>query len=263
MTPTASSSLEKKAEPAATAPTSGSDGPLATLPPLQPINAAPFPDGATHEQTCAAIKDRDQKDVWLRFGHMLPMYTTGSLFVVQGGEPEMAKIEQFVRHEYAPNLYRADMRQCEGKILLWLGDMLDEDRQDLRGLTHGGRHFAESMRRHLGLTVIEEIYVHQSREHTRLSDYCKESATACDQLVRLDRTNNGEGLCSWAIYAADRLLPELPYKDKLSACRKLPPEALACACFADPDPNRQYTEFLECARRIAKALQLQRPANAP
>lgn len=231
MTPTASSSLEKKAEPAATAPTSGSDGPLATLPPLQPINAAPFPDGATQEQTCAAIKDRDQKDVWLRFGHMLPMYTTGSLFVVQGGEPEMAKIEQFVRHEYAPNLYRADMRQCEGKILLWLGDMLDEDRQDLRGLTHGGRHFAETMRRHLGLTVIEEIYTRSTEGRYRLSDYCKSSAPLCEKLIRLNRDLRF-GLCGNVLNAAPIL--SLPRKERERRCAQVPVEDLACTVVIHP-----------------------------
>lgn len=260
MTPTASSSLEKKAEPAATAPTSGSDGPLATLPPLQPINAAPFPDGATQEQTCAAIKDRDQKDVWLRFGHMLPMYTTGSLFVVQGGEPEMAKIEQFVRHEYAPNLYRADMRQCEGKILLWLGDMLDEDRQDLRGLTHGGRHFAESMRRHLGLTVIEEIYTRSTEGRYRLSDYCKSNAQLCRKLVELNR-DNPAGLCGWALTAADRFLPFTPRDDKIRACKKLPIEILACACFTHRNPKRAHEQHLQCGRSIADALQLPSPSD--
>ncbi|NLE85244.1 MAG: hypothetical protein GX607_02480, partial [Myxococcales bacterium] len=44
------------------------------LPDLKPVIDKPFPEGATEEQVCEAIANTGEKDLWVRFGHLVPMY---------------------------------------------------------------------------------------------------------------------------------------------------------------------------------------------
>src|SRR5690606_40381630 len=37
-------------------------------------------EGGTEEQVCEAIANTGEKDLWVRFGHLVPMYMPGSIF---------------------------------------------------------------------------------------------------------------------------------------------------------------------------------------
>jgi hypothetical protein len=198
------------------------------LPKLKPINERPFPEGASEEQVCEAIKSTQEKDLWVRFGHLLPLFNYGSIFIVEGDDLVMARIENFVRKDYIPGLYRADMKVCGARVLLWMNTMIEETQLKFQRDKHGGVHFAAKLREELGLTVTESIFVDGSKEGHQFADYCRADPQVCEKLVSLDRTNKS-GLCS--IILSDTRLRAIPPEERRIRCQNLAASDRACLVY--------------------------------
>src|SRR5690606_12833697 len=54
--------------------------PTSTPPKLKPVIGKPFPEGASEQVVCEAI-DSSEPDLWVRFGHIIPMYVYGAIII--------------------------------------------------------------------------------------------------------------------------------------------------------------------------------------
>lgn len=245
-TPASSSSL-------ATAPILATTGNERVLPPnghppkLQPVLSKPFPDGASDEQVCSAIANTTEKDLWVRFGHLVPMYIHGSILIAEAAERDVKRIEDLVHH-YHRGIYWPSIKRCStGKALLYIRQLTDGTPQ----MPRGHRHLAGLIQRELGLNVTESFGFPNDQE--RLSDYCREDAELCEQLVKLDYANQGMGMCSHALSSAGADASE---EKHLPLCLKLPASVKACAyiIWSRNERDRQ----MQCDCRLREGLGLRR-----
>src|SRR5690606_6311104 len=65
-----------------------------SLPRLKPVTGKLFPEGTTEAMICEAINVKEP-DLWLRFGHMIPMYVRGTVLVLQAGKAREEEIAAF------------------------------------------------------------------------------------------------------------------------------------------------------------------------
>ncbi len=83
----------------------------ADLPRLQPVLDKPFPEGATEEQVCEAIENKEEKDLWVRFGHLVPTYIYASILVLDGTKEDIPKIESLM-YDYQKGKYHPSIKAC-------------------------------------------------------------------------------------------------------------------------------------------------------
>lgn len=245
-TPVSSSSV-------ATAPILATTGNERVLPPnghppkLQPVLSKPFPDGASDEQVCAAVANTGETDLWLRFGYLVPMYIHGSILIVEATDKDVKRIEDLVHH-YHRGIYWPSIKRCStGKVLLYIRQLTDGTPQ----MPRGHRHLAGLIQRELGLNVTESFGF--PYDYERRSDYCREDAELCEQLVKLDYANQGKGMCSEVIISAGTDASE----DKhLERCRRLPAKTKACV-YVDWSRNER-DQRIQCECGIREGLGLRR-----
>jgi hypothetical protein len=212
-------------------------------PKLKPVLTKPFPDGATDAQVCEAIANTGEKDLWLRWGHLVPLAVVGSILVIEATEADIKRIEPVVR-DYRFGFWPSIKRCSSGKALLYIRDLSDDIPG---GIPHGPRDLAGMLERDLGLKVTEAFGF--SADQERRSDYCRIDAELCDQLVKLDYANQGQGLCSRAVYRCDVGQRDSKYRDLYGKCRQLPREQVACLEVLD---GRDKSS--DCEKRIRQAL---------
>ena len=73
--------------------------PPAFLPKLKPIAPKPFPEGASEADVCEAI-DSKEADLWVRFGHLVPAYVTGAVYVLETGPETKDKLFKYIGRDY-------------------------------------------------------------------------------------------------------------------------------------------------------------------
>jgi hypothetical protein len=213
------------------------------LPDLKPVLDKPFPEGATEEQLCEAINNSQEKDLWVRFGHILPMYLPSGIFILEAKSAQTEAIAKLI----LKNDYYADLKNCANqKTLVYSRDMPVESRDpQLKVIPH----IVEQLSKHLSVKTMESFSVPGDRE--RLSDYCRADADLCEQLVKLDYANEGIGLCNLAILNAGSDASE----DKhLKICQGLPTQMKACAHFMWE--ATESTAHAACKCRLRAAYQL-------
>lgn len=211
------------------------------LPRLKPVIDKPFPEGATEAQVCEAINNTDEKDLWVRFGNLVPLYVFGSIFVLEAPGQTPPQIREFIR----ANHYGYDSRTqfCEqSKALVYVRSL--GENHDNGGRIEGRVALAEQFQNSSKFKVLESYAIPSDQE--RLSDYCRADAELCEALVKLDPANEVEGLCARAISWAR--ISDIPSAELIDTCRKLPREELACTRYA-LDSNAQDS----CRAHLKKA----------
>ncbi len=213
--------------------------------PLQPVLKKPFPEGATDEQVCAAIANTSEQDLWRRFGHLVPLYISGSLLIVDATQKRLTEVESFIG-EYHGRSYFPLLKACShGKILVYVRGLTGYEPMDTR--EPGLPHLAQQITQHVGVPVPE--YFGYFNDQQRLSDYCRADAELCEELVNLNHAYQGEGLCVTALSACRIEEGNPGYVRTLERCRRLPRKVLACYEYA-----RVGSSVGDCRESIRSAL---------
>jgi hypothetical protein len=212
------------------------------LPPLRPIAKGPFPEGVDRATLCTAIESKES-DLWLRFGHFIPLFERGVLYVLNSAENLNEKLRDYIAREYEPG-WNAQLGSCGERTLVYIRVMYGDG--EYNGKTFGRMHLARQLEKKFGLQVLENIQL--ERDDERLGKYCRADAELCDALMKLHVGNEGRGLCSHGIVpcsSAGRGTRE----ELLAACEKTPRSVLACSQY---DGTR--AESLACNAKIEAAL---------
>lgn len=216
-------------------------------PKLRPILGEPFPGSVSQEVVCEAINSKEP-DMWVRFGHLFPFFMPGAIYILQAGKDKEAGIDHFIGFEYVHAQY-PQQASCGDKTLLYLSNMMDGP--VFRGKPQGRAHLAATFEITLGLKVLE--FFGFERQDERFAAYCRMDADACEAMLKLNVSNEGEGMCPEALSAAGVDAD----KEKYGAlCRKLPASVKVCA-FAYTGQDKQLQQQLQackCALRDALGL---------
>jgi hypothetical protein len=211
------------------------------LPGLHPIAKAPFPEGVEQATLCAAL-DSKEADLWLRFGHFIPLFERGVLYVLNTGPELNDELRDYMAREYKPG-WNAMLGSCGERTLVYIRVMYGDGEYD--GKPFGRMHLAQQLEKRFGLKVLENI---QIGEDDRFPRYCRADAELCDAILKLHVGNKGLGLCA---YATSRCGAEAESNQETlrPACEKVPRPVLACSEYA-----RASAESAACTDRIRAAL---------
>ena len=234
---------------AATAPPSApsaADAQLAALPKLKPILVKPFPDGADEATICEAI-DSKEPDLWVRFGHIVPAYIEGAVYILETGPESKEKLFHFIQYDYVYR-YNSQQASCRGNLtLLYIRLMFEKS--EYKGKPFGREHLSQAIEKKLGIKTRESYQLHYA-DTTRLSAYCRADANLCDQLLKVDRGNEGKGLCSPAVSRCHVRGHDGTEESLLEKCKGVPRSMLSCVEFG----KRPAREVDECDDRILSAI---------
>src|SRR5690606_6215021 len=140
------------------------------LPNLKPVIDKPFPAGATEEQVCEAIQNTGEKDLWVRFGHLVPMYKWGSILIVQAKESDIEALDKIIESD---GVY-AEHKTCnDAKTFIYAPSLPDVTRE-VQGRVTGRLPLIEKFSSQLGIKTLESFSFDDDQE--RLSDYCRADA---------------------------------------------------------------------------------------
>lgn len=229
--------------PSSAAPVVSAEALLRALgqPPLKPIAPKPFPEGVDQATLCEAIESKEP-DLWLRFGHFIPLFETGVLYVLNTGAEQNEKLYDYIARKYQPG-FNSLLASCGERTLVYIRVMYGDG--EYNGKLMGRMHLAQQLEKKFGLKVLENIQV--EGDEKRLGAYCRADAELCDALVKLHPGNKGLGLCS---HATSRCPDSAGTREMLlSACEKIPRSALACTKY-----SREPLEAAACAKQVQAAL---------
>lgn len=182
------------------------------LPRLKPVTGKLFPEGTTEAMICDAINVKEP-DLWLRFGHMIPMYTQGTVLILQAGKAREEDIATFANW-YKPR-FEPVQASCGDKTLFHLEGF------DATAIFN-------ELEERLGIKVLERFDLPiDDRQDYRLSDYCRTDAVLCNELHKLYYGYGADGLCASAVgncsFASD-----MDEAQAVAHCKTLPPEQVVC-----------------------------------
>jgi hypothetical protein len=206
------------------------DGTSATLPRLKPVTGKLYPDGTTEAMICEAINVKEP-DLWLRFGHMIPMYTRGTVLVLQAGEPREADIAAFANGNKPK--FQPIQASCGDKTLLYLVYVDDQTA------------VVNELEKRLDITVLERFDLPvDGRQGQRFSDYCRTDAALCDALHNIYDGSLGNGVCGWAIHECSfDSVKSKDYIEAVARCLNQPLEQVVCASIlGTPSENSACTK---------------------
>ncbi len=217
----------------ATSGSLSSTTPAATNPPLprlKPVTGKLFPEGTTEAMICEAINVKEP-DLWLRFGHMIPMYTRGTVLILHAGkarEPDIAAFANWYKPKFEPI-----QASCGDKTLFHLEDF-------------DATPIFNELEERLGIKVLErfDIPIDDQQDH-RLSEYCRTDAVLCNDLRNLYYGSRGSGVCGWAIGDCSFEYDSKDYVEAVTRCLTQPPEQVVCASILGTP-----SENAACTRRI-------------
>ena len=244
--------------PTATAPlasnASTTPTPTSTPPKLKPVIGKPFPEGASEQVVCEAI-DSTEPDLWVRFGHIIPMYVYGAIIIVETTEVDVSKLKSFIRHDYHHGMFLELVKGCRSETALIYLRRMSEQAEYL-GKPVGRLHFSQELQATLGVRTRESFRLYD--DHERLSEYCRADAKLCEQLVKVDYANEGKGLCPGALTLAGITSLEERYPGVLQQCLRIPASVLACAYYNYGGAQRSRSQYLaqqDCGESILIALE--------
>jgi hypothetical protein len=183
-------------------------------PPLKPVTGQFFPGGTTEAMICEAVNVKEP-DLWLRFGHMIPMFTQGTIVILRAGKSREADIAAFAKW-HRPD-FEAIQASCGDKTLMYLVYV-----DNITGII-------SELEGRVGAKALERFdLATDDAGDRRLWDYCRTDAKLCNDLLNLYDGYLGNGLCALAVgecgfrtYSKDEL-------DALVHCKTLPLEQLVC-----------------------------------
>ena len=214
-------------EPTVDAVRSSANAP-GTLPPLKPVLGRPFPEGASQEVVCEAIHSKET-DLWARFGHLVPLYMRGAIFVLEAGSSKEAAITQFVKKDYV-HPHFPQLASCGDRTLLYISNFAEN--AVFGGKPFGRLHLSQELERTLGFRTLQSFEI--VADHPRMAHYCRLSGDDCDALKKLNVRNEGLGMCGDLEGYCFRRLDRDP--DSITqlrqACLQVPKSTLACLEYA-------------------------------
>jgi hypothetical protein len=221
------------------------------LPKLKPISSKPFPEGADEATVCEAI-DSTERDLWVRFGHLVPTWMTGAVYVLETGPETKDKLYRYVSREYVWG-YHSQQASCRGNTtLLYVRGLFDKS--EYQGKPFGREHLGQAIEQKFGIKTRQSFQL--ENDDKRLAAYCRSDAENCRKLEDLDLANEGKGLCGTALAFIHSSTREPGYPGLLKRCLELPAAELACARFGFALENtRESARAREsCRERIRRAL---------
>jgi len=250
---------------------SGSDGPTSVaapvpsvppkdgqpLPQLKPIAKGQFPDAATEEQVCEAISDADEKDLWVRFGHLIPAYVHGVVFVLQAGPERVQEIYDYVLKKYNGGAtWGPRVKGCSsaGKTLLYIYSF-GPDGVLSDGRTTGPKHLVAALQRDLGMGTeawfqfLGQSEVRDAGGADRLDLYCRTDPYLCESLVTLQSGPSSKGLCPWAVSRTGVADDSPESAALLERCRRRQGPPFSCVFF-----RKTAAEEEQCRQEIKREL---------
>jgi len=194
----------------------------AALPKLKPIQPKPFPEGVDEATVCEAI-DSKEPDLWVRFGHLVPAYVTGAIYVLETGPQTKDKLYDYIGRNYVYGYY-SQQASCRGNLtLLYIRLMFDKS--EYNGKPFGREHLSRAIEKRFGIKTRESFQLKEDQE--RREAYC-EDPELCEQLVKLDRANRGEGMCG-GVLARAGVVDSKEESRLMPVCMMLTQERKACA----------------------------------
>lgn len=211
----------------------------APLPRLKPVTGKPFPEGTTEAMICEAINVKEP-DLWLRFGHMIPMYTRGTVLVLPAGKAREADIAAFAN--WYERKFEPILASCGDKTLIHLEGF---DYEEVSAML-------TELEERLDMKILERFELPvDGRQKERLSDYCRTDAVLCNDLRNLYYGSRGNGVCAWAIADCSFEYDSKEYVEAVALCVTQPPEQVVCASIlGTPSENsvcRKRIQQLYCA----------------
>jgi hypothetical protein len=178
--------------------------PPPSLPKLKPIHRKPFPEDVPQAVLCEAINSTEP-DLWVRFGHLLPLYMRGAIYVLQADASKEAVIRHFVTDDYARPHF-PQLASCADKALLYVSNIFEES---MFGNKPFGRlHLARELERRLGVKTLESFMMEDGDGNARRSDYCRQDGEVCDAIKSRHRH-----------LRPHRTGTQAPRRSRISCCR--------------------------------------------
>ena len=222
---------------------------IPNLPKLKSIIKKPFPEGADEKTVCEAV-DSKEPNAWVRFGHIVPAYITGALYVLEAGPAAKDQLKKYIEKDYTHPHYVLQASCRDDRILLYLRNMFEES--EYRGKPFGRVHLSGELEKRLGIKTLESFHFGYGDV---LAQYCRADAELCEELVKLNSRNEGTGLCSKALSLVRISIGDSNYSQMLSKCQQLPASMKACAYFDYTKGTRaEYDTGKRCSREIREAL---------
>jgi hypothetical protein len=188
---------------------------------------------------CEAI-DSKEPDLWVRFGHLVPAYITGAVYVLETGPESKDKLFNYISSKYVYGYY-SQQASCRGELtLLYIRKMFDKS--EFRGKPFGREHLSGAIEKKFGIKTRESFQLSDDEE--QLAAYCRADVELCDALSKLDLPNEGEGLCATALPFVGISSQDSDYGQRLAACRALPLSEIGCVSF-----GYHLTRSLESSRQ--------------
>lgn len=222
------------------------------VPPLHPILGQPFFEDVAPDLFCEAISSKEP-DLWVRFGHLVPLYMQGAIYVLQAGRQREVAIADFIVNEYTVGQI-FQQASCGDKTLLYVTNLVEET--DFEGQPYGRAHLGASLNVKLGLQVLEFFGFDDQR--VRFAGYCRANADACEAIMKLNLLNEGTGLCPWALHDAGADANEAQHNE---LCKRLPASMKVCGLAYDNRRKDEKRLFFECQCRLRDALGLRKVAE--
>lgn len=230
------------AAPSSTATSTAGGAPAP--PKLKPIQKTPLLLGAEEPVICEAI-DSKEADLWVRFGHIVPLYVPGALYVLEATIDDLKRLESFIENDYTYPRMVQQAACSTGGVLMFLRGMPDHN--EVNGYTFGRKHLSTELEKRFGIKTRESFQLEDERE--RLAEYCRADAEICDALVKLDEANGGKGLCSNVGTRLNLEESDVGYADFLSKCKRTDSSRLACSQYA-----LRGSESLACEQQLRAIL---------
>lgn len=162
------------------------------LPKLKPIGK-PFPEGPSDEALCEAIHSRET-NLWERFGHFIPVYRNGVIWVGDGDDNERKATEAAIA-TYAPRNFVAEGRACKtGGVLFYVGRLKDGHRDALGNtfFIHDLEATALKANPVVSKTMAQRFRIEGAEGLKTYRKICEADADECEHIAHVD---NPPGFC--------------------------------------------------------------------
>src|SRR5690606_14528834 len=126
---------------------------------------------------------------------------------------------RYIKEDYVHPHY-PQLASCGDRTLLYISNMMEGPHYQDK--PYGRVHLSTELEQRLGVVTLENLRVVDDYE--RRAQYCRRDAQLCEQLVKLNGSNMGQGLCSGALSFAGLSESDQDYPVALEKCLQLKPQ---------------------------------------
>jgi hypothetical protein len=231
------------------------------LPHLKPVSARPYPDGPIDEVLCAAIHSQET-DLWERFGHFIPLFQDGVIWVGEGDDKDR-KATEAAMATYVPKLFLPDGRACSKGGILFYQDRLADGYTDGRGNPYFIAKLETAAHKAnpevTGKTMAQRFVIQGKLGWETLLRLCAADAQLCERALRVHPKST---LCGTVLAEAETRFaygdrswskspePKLDSKRLLAICNTWPAEEKICVMRTPNDSPARTACWRELASRL-------------